>query len=1015
MDIPDISEKNFEETIEQALLAALPQIDLDVTRLEIGQPAPLYGELTANLAAGDVVPGGYTKRKSEEYHKAHCLIAGDVLDFIYATQPKEWEKFRKQHEGEAKTRFFQRLSGEIRARGTLDVLRKGIKANGCKFQLAYFRPASGLNYDYLKLYRGNIFSEVRQLHYSERNNNSLDLVLFLNGLPIFTAELKNPFNGQNVQDAIRQYRLDRDPHEALFAFGRCLAHFAVDPDLVYMASQLEGQATRFLPFNQGRNGGAGNPPSWKGFATAYLWERIWARDSVLNLVQHFIQQVEELDEKGNKTGKKFLIFPRYHQLDAVLRLVADAFIKGAGQRYLIEHSAGSGKSNSISWLAHQLSVLHNSRDERVFDSIIVVTDRRVLDRQLQQTVQQFEQTLGVVENIDTTSRKLKEALETGKTIIVTTLQKFPHIVKDMETMPGKRFAVIIDEAHSSQSGESTSKMKLVLTLGTLDDTDVEENEEGDDLEDRIADEMKKRGRLENVSFFAFTATPKPRTLELFGTKLANNTYEPFSLYTMRQAIEEHFILDVLENYTTYKTYWSLLKKVESDPHYDRTKAALLLKSFVDHDRQTIDKKVAIMLEHFAGQVAHRIDGRAKAMIVTRSRLQAVRYKQAVTRYLEEHGYAYKALVAFSGSIKEGGIEYTEANMNGFPDTKTAEIFKQEPYRILIVANKFQTGFDQPLLHTMYVDKKLGGVGAVQTLSRLNRVYHHKDETMVLDFANTAEEIQAAFQPYYEETLLSQGTDPNLLYDRQTSLANFHLYSEDEINRFAELYFGAKGTQDRLYAALAPVVDRYKEATEADKADFRGQLTDYVRLYAFLSQILTFVDSDLEKLYVFGRLLLRRLPNTYERLPVEIQQTIDIESYRVQQTSKGKISLPRGVGEVLPIGPKEVYNLPQDALEPLSRIIQALNEHFGTDFSEDAKLCILELEQRLAIDTGLQTSVRVNPPENARLTFDLVVNELLQGMIDGHFKFYKQVNDDPDFSKFLLDLLFERYLKSVSGK
>ncbi|HEY6539719.1 MAG TPA: DEAD/DEAH box helicase family protein, partial [Ktedonobacteraceae bacterium] len=761
--------------------------------------------------------------------------------------------------------------------------------------------------------------------------------------------------------------------------------------------------------------GAGNPPSWKGFATAYLWERIWARDSVLNLIQHFVQQVEELDEKGNKTGKKSLIFPRYHQLDAVLRLVADAFVKGAGQRYLIEHSAGSGKSNSISWLAHQLSVLHNSRDERVFDSIIVVTDRRVLDRQLQQTVQQFEQTLGVVENIDTTSRKLKEALENGKTIIVTTLQKFPHIVKDMETMPGKRFAVIIDEAHSSQSGESTSKMKLVLTLGNLDDTELEENDEGDDLEDRIAEEMKKRGPLENVSFFAFTATPKSKTLELFGTKLANNTYEAFSIYTMRQAIEEHFILDVLENYTTYKTYWSLLKKVESDPHYDRTQAALLLKSFVDHDKQTIAKKVAIMLEHFAGQVAHRIDGRARAMIVTRSRLQAVRYKQAVTRYLEEHGYAYKALVAFSGSIKEGGIEYTEANMNGFPDTKTAEIFKQEPYRILIVANKFQTGFDQPLLHTMYVDKKLGGVGAVQTLSRLNRVYFHKDGTMVLDFANTAEEILEAFQPYYEKTLLSQGTDPNLLYDRQTSLANFHFYSEDEINRFAELRFGAKGTQDKLYAALAPVVDRYKEATEADKADFRGQLTDYVRLYAFLSQILTFVDSDLEKLYVFGRLLLRRLPNTYERLPVEIQETIDIESYRVQQTSKGKISLPRGVGEVSPIGPKEIYNLPLDELEPLSQIISELNEHFGTDFSEDDKLCIRELEQRLAVDTSLQASVRVNPPENARLTFDIVVNELLQGMIDGHFKFYKQVNDDPDFSKYLLDRLFERYLHSVQEK
>lgn len=1009
----DISEKNLEETIEQALLAAIPAVDLDAARLKVGQPAPLYGALTANLASGDVVPGGYYKRKSEDYDTAHCLLAGDVLDFIYATQPKEWEKFRKQHEADAKTRFFQRLSGEIRARGTLDVLRKGIKANGCRFQLAYFRPASGLNYDHLKLYAGNIFSEVRQLHYSERDaKKSLDMVLFLNGLPIFTAELKNPFTGQNVYDAVKQYRFDRDPHEALFAFGRCLAHFAVDPDLVYMSSHLEGPTTRFLPFNQGRNGGAGNPPSWKGFATAYLWERIWARDSVLNLVQHFVQQVDDLDEKGHKTGKRHLIFPRYHQLDAVRRLVADAFIKGAGKRYLIEHSAGSSKSNSISWLAHQLSVLHNSSDERVFDSIIVVTDRRVLDKQLQQTVQQFEQTLGVVENIDTTSHKLQEALEGGKTIIVTTLQKFPHIVKDIVTLPGKRFAVIIDEAHSSQSGESTRSMKFVLTVGNLDDIDVEENEEGDDLEDRIADEMKKRGPLKNVSFFAFTATPKPKTLELFGTKQPGDSYEAFSLYTMRQAIEEHFILDVLENYTTYKTYWSLLKQVESDPHYDRSKAALLLKSFVDHHEQTIAKKAAIMLEHFAGQVAHLIEGKARAMIVTRSRLQAIRYKQAVDSYLKEHGYPYKALVAFSGSVKEGGIEHSEANMNGFPDTQTAEVFKQEPYRILIVANKFQTGFDQPLLHTMYVDKKLGGVGAVQTLSRLNRIHPEKHETMVLDFANEAEEIQVAFEPYYEKTLLSQGTDPNLLYDLQNRLANFHLYSEDEIDRFAELHFGAKSTQDKLYAALAPVVDRYKEATEADKADFRGQLTDYVRLYAFLSQILTFVDSDLEKLYVFGRLLLRRLPNTYERLPVEIQANIDIESYRVQQTNKGKISLSRGVGEVSPIGPKEIYNLPLDELEPLSQIIQQLNEHFGTDFSEDDKLCIRELEQRLADSTALEASVRVNPPDNARLTFDHVVNDLLQGMIDGHFKFYKQVNDDPDFSKFLLDWLFERYLRGV---
>ena len=1005
----DISEKNLEDTIEQSLLSSAVVAPPTNPDLVLHQPSPLYGPATSNLAPDNVAPGGYRKHSSEDYDKVLCLIPEDVLNFIYATQPKEWDKFKKQHEGDARTPFLQRLAGELRTRGTLHVLRKGIKGNGCRFQLAYFVPSSGLNYELLNLYAANIFSEVRQLRYSEKNQNSLDLVLFLNGLPIFTAELKNPFTGQNVQNAIQQYRSKRDPREPLFAFGRCLAHFAVDPELVYMTSHLEGQNTRFLPFNLGRNGGAGNPPSWKGFATAYLWESIWARSSVLNLLQHFIQEIEEQDDKGRKTGKKSMIFPRYHQLDAVRRLVADARGKGPGQRYLIEHSAGSGKSNSISWLAHQLSVLHDNQDRRVFDSIIVITDRRVLDKQLQQTVQQFEQTLGVVENIEKTSSQLKDALENGKTIIVTTLQKFPVIVDQIELLKGKRFAVIIDEAHSSQSGESTKSLKTVLTVGSLDDADIEESDEGEDLEDRIAEEMKKRGRLPNVSYFAFTATPKPKTLELFGTRRADGKYEAFSLYTLRQAIEEHFILDVLENYTTYKTYWSLLKKIETDPHYDRTKATLLLKSFVDRHEQTIAKKVAIMIEHFAGQVAHLIDGKAKAMIVTRSRLHAVRYKHAVDRYLKEHGYPYKALVAFSGTVRDGGIDYTESNMNGFPETQTAEIFKQDAYRMLIVANKFQTGFDQPQLHTMYVDKKLGGVNAVQTLSRLNRTYPGKNETMVLDFANEAEEIQQAFAPYYEKTLLSEGTDPNLLYDLQTKLTGFHFYSEDDVNRFAVIYFDPKGTQDKLYAVLAPVVDRYEEASNEEKADFKGHLTDYVRLYAFLSQIITFVDTDLEKLYVFGRLLLRKLPASLERLPLEIQQNIDIESYRINQTSKGSIPLPRGTKEIEPIGPKEIYTLGQAELEPLSQIIQELNEHFGTDFTEEDKLCIREIEQRLSNNAALEASVRVNPPENARLTFDFVVNDLLQDMIDGHFKFYKHVNDDPEFAKTFLDLLFERYL------
>ncbi|MBC7084649.1 MAG: type I restriction endonuclease subunit R, partial [Firmicutes bacterium] len=515
------------------------------------------------------------------------LIPRDVVDFVVATQPKEWARLKQHHGAEVKERFLKRLASEIERRGALDVLRNGIKDSGCKFRLAYFRPASGLNEETQRLYGANLFSVVRQLRYSTKNEKSVDLVLFLNGIPIFTAELKNPLTGQSVEHAMRQYKTDRDPREPLFAYGRCLAHFAVDPDLVYVTTHLEGARTRFLPFNQGRFGGAGNPPvppTRAGYATSYLWEETWARDSVLDLIRQFIHEVEEEDEKGRKNGRRFLIFPRYHQLDCVRKLIAHARTHGPGQRYLIQHSAGSGKSFTIAWLAHQLATLHDASDRRVFDSIVVVTDRRVLDRQLQRTMRQFEQTLGVVENIDTTSRQLKEALETGKTIIVTTLQKFPVIVNQIGELPGKRFAVIVDEAHSSQAGESTKSLKAVLASCSLEEAEREEAEAAtpeEELESAILAEIEKRGRLPNLSMFAFTATPKPKTLELFGTRRADGKFEPFHLYSMRQAIEEGFILDVLANYTTYKAYWRLLKKIEDDPRYDRKKAEYLLKSFVE--------------------------------------------------------------------------------------------------------------------------------------------------------------------------------------------------------------------------------------------------------------------------------------------------------------------------------------------------------------------------------------------------------------------------------------------------
>jgi type I restriction enzyme R subunit len=561
---------------------------------------------------------------------------------------------------------------------------------------------------------------------------------------------------------------------------------------------------------------------------------------VLDLARQFIHEVEEEDERGRKTGKRFLIFPRYQQLDCVRRLVADAVRHGAGQRYLIQHSAGSGKSFTIAWLAHRLATLHDASDRRVFDSIVVITDRRVLDRQLQAAMRQFEQTLGVVENIDTTSRQLKEALESGKTIIVTTLQKFPVIAAEIGELPGKRFAVIIDEAHSSQSGESTKSLKSVLASGSLEDAEKEEEaaeSPEEKLENLVLAEMEKRGRLPHLSIFAFTATPKPKTLELFGRERADGKFEPFHLYSMRQAIEEGFILDVLTNYSTYTAYWRLLKKIEDDPRYDRKKAEYLLKSFVDLHPHAIGEKVRICVGHFAAQVQAEIGGKAKAMIVTRSRLHAVRYKLAVDKYLAERGYPFKALVAFSGSVFDGGPPYTEGNMNGFPEAQTAKTFERPEYRFLIAANKFQTGFDQPLLHTMYVDKKLGGVNAVQTLSRLNRTHSGKNGTMVLDFANEADEIKAAFEPYYETTLLSEATDPNLLYEVQTRLSAFPVYTDADVNDFARVHFDPKTTLDRLYSALAPMVERFDALSEEEKEGFRvrspttcGSMRSYRRFW-----------------------------------------------------------------------------------------------------------------------------------------------------------------------------------------
>ena len=1008
---PEISERAFEEAIECTLLRGGPDA------------CPVDATLELPSGNGDgLVPGGYHRRSPEDYDRSLCLIPADVVDFLLATQPREWEKLKQHHGADVKPRFLGRLSREIGRRGALDVLRNGVKDSGCKFRLAYFRPASGLNEELQRLHAANLFAVVRQLRFSEQGEESLDLALFLNGIPIFTAELKNPLNGQDVEDAIRQYRYDRDPREPLFAYGRCLAHFAVDPELVFVTTLLAGLATRFLPFNQGRFGGAGNPPvppTRPGFPTDYLWERIWARDSVLDLVRQFIHEVEAEDDHGRKTGKRFLIFPRYQQLDCVRSLVRHARDHGTGKRYLIQHSAGSGKSFTIAWLAHQLSVLHDRDDRRVFDSVVVVTDRRVLDRQLQQTIRQFEQTLGVVENIDQTSRQLREALEAGRTIIVTTLQKFPVIAEQIGQLPGQRFAVIVDEAHSSQSGESTKSLKAVLAAGSLEEAEKEEagaKSPEEEIENRVLEEIRSRGRQPNLSTFAFTATPKPKTLELFGRKRPDGRFEPSHLYSMRQAIEEGFILDVLANYTTYKAYWRLLKKIENDPRYDKQKAEYLLKSFVELHPHAIRDKIAICVEHFAAQVAAAIGGRAKAMIVTRSRLHTVRTKLALDQYLAEQGHLWKALVAFSGTVKDSGASYTESGMNSvgqervIGERQTAAEFEKPEYRFLVVANKFQTGFDQPLLHTMYVDKKLGGVNAVQTLSRLNRTHPDKRGTMVLDFANEAEEIRQAFEPYYETTLLSEETDPNLLYEVQDRLLEYGVFVADDVQAFGRVYFDPKATQDRLYAVLEPVRQRFGELTPDERRDFRSQLTDYVRLYVFLSQVLTFADPDLEKLYVFARHLRRLLPASREDLPREVQQNIDMESFRIQQTSPGRIGLERQVWPLKPAGSKTAGTAGAKEEEALSRIIAALNDRFGLNLGPEHRVTLEHIRSALDEDAGLDASARVNTRENVRLTFDPKVEDKIQEIVETNFDLYKRITDDSDFGRALKNFLFDDYIR-----
>lgn len=951
---------------------------------------------------------GYRKREPKDYNAESCMDEDMLFEFIYATQSKEWEKLKQQHGEEVKAKFVYRLKQEIEKRGTLDVLRKGVSDYGSRFQLIYFTPETSFNPEHAQIYQNNIFSLIRQVKFSGKDKKSLDTVIFINGLPISTLELKNYLTGQDVQNAIKQYRYTRDWHEPLFLFKRCLVHFAVDNDLVYMATQLAGKSTYFLPFNKGFENGAGNPVNPSGFKSAYLWEEILQKDNLLQIISEFMLVSVEVttDEEGNQKEKEMLIFPRYHQLDAVKKLVAHAREHGAGQNYLIQHSAGSGKTKTISWLAHKLASLQSPYNAKIFNSVIVVSDRRVIDKQLRDEVLQFQQVEGVVQAVEKHSSQLRDALDTSKKVIVTTLQKFPHIVDEISKQTNKEFAVIIDEAHSSQTGESSKSLKKVL--GSLEEAEKGNvGEEEWTTEDEILRELSARGRQKNISFFAFTATPKGKTMELFGTKNPDGTFSPFHLYSMRQAIEEGFILDVLKNYVTFQTYFNLIKKIEEDPQYEKKKGIALLKSYVELHDHAIDKKTELVIEHFLNHIARKIDGYAKAMVVTRSRLHAVRYKLAFDQYIKKHNYPIKTLVAFSGTVSDAGKDYTEVSMNRLRSEKlTVETFKLPEYKILIAANKFQTGFDQPLLHTMYVDKKLGGVMAVQTLSRLNRMHKGKDDTMVLDFANHEEEIQKAFQPYYDKAILTKATDPNKLYDLERKLFEFNIFAKSDVEQFAKVFFRRGATQEKLHPLLDPLVENYLECEKKERTDFRDQLKNYIRLYAFLAQIVSFKDASLEKLYAFLRMLGRKLPADKERLPVEITDNVNMDTYRIQQISSGSIELEKATGELKPAEGLGTGKRAGDEKEFLSLIIEEVNVRFGTDFTDGDKVFFAELGTRLSGNETLSQSAKTNTKEALKLVFAHIFEDQLHTMVESNFDIYKKIVENVEFGQFVKEKMFD---------
>ena len=937
-----------------------------------------------------LVENGYVSVAGDGFDRERAIFPETVLAFIRETQPKEWAKLEALHGDKTGEQVLGDLCKWMDHNGSLATLRHGFKCYGRTLHAAYFKAAHELNPELEARYAANRLGLTRQLHFSPRSERSLDVTLSLNGIPVATVELKNPLTGQRVEHACRQYREDRDPREPIFEFKRrTLVHFAVDTESVLMTTRLAGKATHFLPFNKGCNGAAGNPPDPDGrtYRTAYLWEEVLQRDSLLDLLARFIhlQADEKRDDQGRKVKTESMIFPRYHQLQAVRTLVDAARREGVGRNYLVEHSAGSGKSNTIGWLTHRLASLHDTANKRVFDSVIVVTDRVVLDQQLQDTIYQFEHKRGVVQRIDESSRQLAEALENAVPVIITTLQKFPFVSRQLlkiaeergttgtGTLATRRCAVIVDEAHSSQGGETATDLKEVLGgEGLREEAKKRAAEEGREDMEELFRSMAKRSKQANLSFFAFTATPKYKTLAVFG-----RDGRPAHRYTMRQAIEEEFILDVLKHYTTYGTYFKLLKACEDDPNVERKKAALALARFMKLHPHNIAQKTQIMVEHFQAVTRHKIGGRAKAMVVTGSRLEAVRYKQGFDRYIGEKGYAIKSLVAFSGTVVDDKVPtetYTEPGMNnGISEKQLPEKFATQEYQVLLVAEKYQTGFDQPLLHTMFVDKRLAGIQAVQTLSRLNRVHPFKEDSFVLDFVNDREEIREAFKTYYEGAEMGEEVDPARMYVIRGELDASGVYLDEEVDRFSAVYFKPKRRQSALdhrtmNAALDPAVSRFtvrRDDNEAAAEDWRGKVQAFLNLYGFLSQVIPYQDSDLERLYVFLRHLAAKLPHRTSGPAYRFDDEVRLEYYRLQKISEGSISLQDGEARPLD-GPTEVGSgLVRPQPVPLSQLIDIVNERFGTDFNQVDQLFFDQIVEAAMTDDGSETGSRGQPGRQIR--------------------------------------------------